>query len=420
MIAWAALAGFLAWLGSRGVSLYQITNGLALMTVLAMIAGIVAGYYLSIVGVTLSVKARRGPAGELTMLAGLLRVAAGLGVVAALLSGVGALNRVSAALGAFSGLLVGWSLQAPVSGMAAWVMISLKRPFRISDRIQLPSLGLVGDVTDVNFMYTVLNQVGGAVGSEEAVGRAILIPNAMLFSNVVINYTAQQHAAYILDEVVVRITYDTDWDAAEQILLEAAREVTADIIPATGVEPYVRADMYDYGIYMRLRFMTRATDRPHISYDIIKRVFQGFQHSAAVDFAIPYIYSFRKGVQATARYDRAEDHGPAVDVPLTRLVLSPLDQEAVRHAAGDIDALADRIRADGLIQPIIVEEQPGGTFRVVAGPLRVEACKRLGWRTIPAVVRKATAEGGLPGGGGLTPGGPLAPGLHLDDHPDLL
>jgi small-conductance mechanosensitive channel len=390
---WAGIALLFVALEGRGVPIYQITGGLSVSAVLALVAGIMAGYQLSVIGVSVSVRMRQGPDGEVTMLAGLLRVAAGIGVLAALLAAFGALNRVGAALGAFSGLLLGWSLQAPVSGMAAWVMISLKRPFRVGDRIQLPSLGLVGDVTNVNFMYTVLNQVGGAVGSEEAVGRAILIPNAMLFSNVVINYTARQHAAYILDEVVVRITYDTDWEAAERILLGAAREVTADIITATGQEPYVRADMYDYGIYMRLRFMTRATDRPRISYQIIKRLFQGFQRTAQVDFAIPYIYSFRKGVQASARYDSADTHGPTLDVPLSRVVLSPKDQEAIAHAGAEIDGLAAKIRTEGLIQPVIVEEDGLGTFQVVAGPLRVEACKRLGWRTIPAVVRGKHAPG---------------------------
>jgi len=138
-------------------------------------------------------------------------------------------------------------------------------------------------------------------------------------------------------------------------------------------------------------------------------VFQGFQRAANVDFAIPYIYSFRKGVQATARYDSAESHGPAVDLPLSRLVLSPHDQDAVRNAGQELDDLEEHIREDGLIQPVIVEEAGGGCFRVVAGPLRVEACKRLGWRTIPAVVRARGERG--PDGAGL--------GAAAGDHPDL-
>src|SRR5208283_6130526 len=99
-----------------------------------------------------------------------------------------------------------------------------------------------------------LDQVGGTIGSEEAVGRHILVPNAMLFSQVVINYTVTQDAAYMLDELVIRITFDSDWDEAERILLDAADRVTGDIIRISGVKPYIRSDIYDYGVYLRLRY----------------------------------------------------------------------------------------------------------------------------------------------------------------------
>jgi len=208
----------------------------------------------------------------------------------------------------------------------------------------------------------------------------------MLFSNVVINYTARQDAAFILDEVVVRITYDTDWEDAERILLTAAREVTQAIIAQTHQEPYVRADMYDYGIYMRLRFMTQATDRPRISYEIIKRVFQDFQRSAKVDFAIPYVYSFRKGVQASARYDDAERDKPTVNVPLSQIVMSDEEQASLLASERDVAELGVKIRTEGLIQPVVLAQVDDGQYRVVAGHMRVEACKRLGWQSLPAII----------------------------------
>lgn len=220
------------------------------------------------------------------------------------------LGAVAAVFGAFGGMFIGWALQQPVSGFAAWLLINVKRPFRVGDRIQLPSYGLVGDVIDVNAMYTVLNQVGGAVGSEEAVGRDILIPNAMLFGNLIINYTPPPHhnhpnqsvhvkkeikseQAHILDELVVRITFDSDWKEAERILLNAAREVTGDIIKETRQEPYIRADFYDYGVWLRIRYITLATDRPRITYEITKKIFEEFNKNERVDFAIPYVYSYK-------------------------------------------------------------------------------------------------------------------------------
>jgi small conductance mechanosensitive channel len=383
-VAFAAVFGLL---DAQGYDLYTMPSGVSVSRTLALVFAIVAGYQLGVLTIKGSVKVRRGAPGEVSMLSGVLRVVAGIAIVAAVLALFGVLGTVSTALAAFSGLILGWSLQAPVSGLAAWIMVSLMRPFRIGDRIQLPSLSLVGDVVDLTPMYTQLNQVGGAVGSEEAVNRPILIPNAMLFSQVVINYTARQDAAFILDEVVTRITYDTDWDQAERILIDAAREVTREIIAQTGQEPYVRSDMYDYGVYMRLRFMTRATERPRITYEIIKRVFQGFQRSARVDFAIPYVYSFRKGVQASARYDEAALQRPTVDIPLSQIEVTEEERESFLGDDQEIAELADRIKEDGLIQPVVLHHVGEGNYRIIAGHMRVEACKRLGWRSLPAIVR---------------------------------
>jgi len=249
-----------------------------------------------------------GKEGDLVMVTGFWRFvvifAAGLAFITVYFE----LGAVATVIGTFGGMFLGWALAQPVSGLAAWFLISAKRPFRVGDRVQLPSYGLVGDVLDVGPMYTVLNQVGGAVGSEEPVGRDILIPNAMLFGNLVINYTPPPHHVHpihflkreikpppphILDEVVVRITFDSNWNKAERILLDAARKVTGDIIKQMGQEPYIRADFYDYGVWLRLRYMTLATDRPRITYEITKLVYEGFAANDDVDFAIPYVYSVK-------------------------------------------------------------------------------------------------------------------------------
>jgi hypothetical protein len=145
--------------------------------------------------------------------------------------------------------------------------------------------------------------------------------------------------------------------------------------------------MYDYGVYLRLRVMTRATDRPRITYEIIKRVFQDFQRSARVDFAIPFVYSFCKGVQASARYDEAALPRPTVDVPLSQIKMAGEDERSFLGNEQEITGLADRIKREGLIQPVVLNRVREGQYQVVAGHMRVEACKRLGWRSLPAVVR---------------------------------
>jgi small-conductance mechanosensitive channel len=162
-------------------------------------------------------------------------------------------------------------------------MIILKRPFKTGDRVIIA--GIIGDVMDVTLTHIILNQVGGTVGGEERSGRAVLIPNAIMFGQVIMNYTLQQD--YILDEVPVRITFESDWAEAEKILIDAAREVTRDIIERIGEDPFTRAELFDAGILMRLRYKVDPPRRQEVSTNIVRIIFQKFYESTKVEFCYP-------------------------------------------------------------------------------------------------------------------------------------
>ena len=394
-------------------------SGLPLFRLLGIVAAILAVFELLTLLNQMLLVRRRKPAAEGAMVGKLYRLAAALVVVLAVAYGFGALGAFGTAFAMFGGMLLGWSLQAPVSGFAAWVLVSFKRPFRPGDRIQFPNLGLTGDVVDIGLMYTTLDQVGGTIGSEEAVGRHILVPNAMLFSQVVINYTVTQEAAYMLDEAVIRITFDSDWEEAEKILLGAAQEVTGDVIAATEVKPYIRSDIYDYGIYLRLRYQTPVKERVEISYRIQKLIFEAVRRTPKVDMAIPFIYSYRAGLErkesdaaagaaagAAAEAAAEAAAGVAAGAAAAAAAAPPPDKDA-RHIQQiklesvqpgdvplelqDIEQVARSIAALGLLQPIMVVKNPQGDgYDLLAGHLRLAACKKLGWKTVPAVVLDST------------------------------
>ena len=387
-----ALLAVAAWrLDAKGVHWGRISEKSSVTFFLCLVFSSAAAYELAALAIHGVIHLRRGAAGEVKMLTSFVRVLTVLVVAVVFIYSTGKLQAIGAVVGAFAGLLLGWSLQAPVSGMAAWALVTIKRPFRVGDRVLFPSLALLGDVLEIGLMYTKLNQVGGSVGSEEAIGRHILIPNAMLFSQVAINYTPMHLAEYFLDEVVIRLTYDSDWDRAEGILLEAARAVTADIIRETGKEPYIRSDIYDYGVYMRLRYMTAAKDRPRMSHEILKRIFLEFQRNPQVDFAIPFLYSYRKGMEMATRSTMGP--APVTEIPLDEIddpqageLLSDKDQEGIRD-------LARRIEKMGLLQPIVVWRTDEGRYKLVAGRFRLLACRQLDWQVIPAILRSGKAPG---------------------------
>ena len=201
---------------------------------------------------------------------------------------VASLSGSLAAIGltaAFASMVLGWSLQRPVTGVAAWLMVMIKRPFRVGDRIIIQ--GVRGDVLDISPTHILLGEVGGTIGGEESSNRGILIPNAVLFDQMVTNYAVSQESKYILDEVPVRVSYDSDFSVAERTLVTCATEVTGEIIAETGKEPFIRAEFFDSGVLMRLRYQSIAVERQRISSAIVGKIVDAFGKSDQVGFAYP-------------------------------------------------------------------------------------------------------------------------------------
>jgi len=56
---------------------------------------------------------------------------------------------------------------------------------------------------------------------------------------------------------------------------------------------------------------------------------------------------------------------------------------SLRSSMNGIEQMAESIKKIGLLQPIVVRINSLGSFEVVAGNRRFNACKKLGWRKIP-------------------------------------
>ena len=61
----------------------------------------------------------------------------------------------------------------------------------------------------------------------------------------------------------------------------------------------------------------------------------------------------------------------------------------------DLDELTASIRAQGIIQPILVTPRSGNTFTIVAGERRWRAAQKAGLRIVPVVVRETSGQGEL-------------------------
>jgi ParB family transcriptional regulator, chromosome partitioning protein len=81
--------------------------------------------------------------------------------------------------------------------------------------------------------------------------------------------------------------------------------------------------------------------------------------------------------------------------PVTELAHLPLDQlhPNPRQARRRFDqeataALAESVRAQGLVQPVVVRSRAAGGYELIAGERRWRAARKAGLETIPAIVRE--------------------------------
>jgi ParB family transcriptional regulator, chromosome partitioning protein len=71
--------------------------------------------------------------------------------------------------------------------------------------------------------------------------------------------------------------------------------------------------------------------------------------------------------------------GPVEDITMSDIV-PPAN--SLRSCMNGTEQLAESIKKIGLLQPIVVRINSLGSFEVVAGNRRINACKKLGWRKI--------------------------------------
>lgn len=74
-------------------------------------------------------------------------------------------------------------------------------------------------------------------------------------------------------------------------------------------------------------------------------------------------------------------------IPVGAIAPNPR-QPRVRFDDEDLAALAESVRAQGVVQPVVVRPLGGGRYELVAGERRWRAASRAGLPTVPAVVRE--------------------------------
>ena len=117
------------------------------------------------------------------------------------------------------GFAVTFALQQPLLSLLGWVYIMLKRPYAVGDRVKIE--GSKGDVIEVDFLVTTLWEVNGdLVSTHQPSGRVVTVPNSVVLSSQVVNYTTLVH--HVWNELTVQVAFETDLAFARETMVEVA------------------------------------------------------------------------------------------------------------------------------------------------------------------------------------------------------
>ena len=192
-----------------------------------------------------------------------------------------AITPLLTALG-IGGVSIGLALQNTLANLVSGIGIITSRKVRMGDYIKLES-GKEGYVTDIAWRQTVIRDI---------YDNLIVIPNANIVGDSFTNYHLPEKE--MLVPIEIGVSYDSDLERVEEVTLEIAAEVMANI--AGGVvkaKTFIRYHKFDYfsinfTVYLRVQ---EFYDHLLIRHEFIKRLYKRYKlEGIKIPFPIQNIY----------------------------------------------------------------------------------------------------------------------------------
>jgi small-conductance mechanosensitive channel len=193
------------------------------------------------------------------------------------------------------------ALSDVLKNLAGWLFIVLRRPFRLGERIQIGEHQ--GDVIDIRaFRFTLFEISGERVDAEQPTGRLLHVPNGLVFTETLANFT--EGFRYVWHEIPVLITFESDWEAAERIIAEAIegqapiasemramqelRETMVEYrIGDITLDPEVYLTVRDSGVLLTGRLLAEAYRLRAVDQAVWKSLLVAFKAHGGIDLAYP-------------------------------------------------------------------------------------------------------------------------------------
>ena len=192
---------------------------------------------------------------------------------------------------------IAFASQEVIGSFAGYLNIVTGNLFHIGDRVRIGNV--LGDVVDISILRTTVMEIAEWVKADQYTGRIVSIANRVVFSDPVYNYT--QHWPYIWDEIMIPVTYDSDWQRAGEVILQHGREYSAHLqadaqaqlhrmveryaVQDTPVESLLYIQLTDNWIEMTLRYVVDPRERRTVKGQLHVELLRHFQAESDISVA---------------------------------------------------------------------------------------------------------------------------------------
>lgn len=185
------------------------------------------------------------------------------------------------AVSIFLGVLVSLGSSGAIANIVSGIALTYMRAFSVGDRVRIADAE--GDVTERNTFVT-------RVRTPKNVD--ITIPNAMVMSNHIINYSTHSSAGVVL-HTTITIGYDVEWSRIHEVLIEAAKATTHI---EEDPPPFVlQTRLDDFYVHYELNAYTRLPTQMASIYSELHQNIQDGLHGAGIEIASPHLAQHRDG-----------------------------------------------------------------------------------------------------------------------------
>jgi small-conductance mechanosensitive channel len=197
------------------------------------------------------------------------------------------------------------ALSDVLKNMVGWAYILSRRPMSVGDRVEIG--GTSGDVIDIRLFRFTLMETRNWVDADQSTGRLVHIPNGLLFTQQLANFT--EGFSHIWEDLPVLITFESDYAKAEEILRRILAENCPDVEATAGkgiretarryhirigaLTPTVYLSVKDSGILLTARYLTEARSRRGTAQEIWRAILDSFGAEPDIDLAYPTYRIYR-------------------------------------------------------------------------------------------------------------------------------